>query len=196
MTIFLSPLPAARGAGETAAIRINAAANIDAACLVVFTRTSQLAVNRRSYRPFFSAFYFPRILKEEYVVSTYGVNEKSPPIAICDATDENLLAPTSKGAIMLKRVVLLVIMFVVVPVARSADYTVTVSAGENDRLGAPVSFALPENFPAGDAYLSSQSGQIVPLYISQKHATFIVDNLPAHKSATYKLQAAHRKAPS
>src|SRR4051812_19350185 len=97
---------------------------------------------------------------------------------------------------MLQRVVLLLTIFVMASAARSADsYTLTVSAGDTDRISTPVFFTLPDNFTGENWYLTSDKNPYVPLHLSGKTATFILDTLPANKSASYKLQQGAKKAP-
>src|SRR5213079_1887106 len=79
-------------------------------------------------------------------------------------------------------------------VARAADLTLTVSAGDTERISTPVSFNLPDNFTGDNWYLTSEKDPYIPLHISGKTATFILDNLPAKKTATYKLQQGAKKA--
>jgi hypothetical protein len=102
-----------------------------------------------------------------------------------------------KGITMQNRLIVLIAVILTAPcILRAADsYTVTISAGDTDRISTPVSFTLPNDFPAGGAYLTSQKDQIIPLHISGHTATFILDNLPASKSATYKLQSGVKKGP-
>jgi hypothetical protein len=97
---------------------------------------------------------------------------------------------------MLQRVILFLTVLIMAEAARSADsYTLTVSAGETDRIFTPVTFTLPDNFPAGNWYMISQKDQIVPLAISGKTARFILDNLPANKTAIYTLEQGVKKGP-
>jgi len=124
-----------------------------------------------------------------------SLNENPSPIAIFPPPDQNLPNPTQKGANMLQHVVLLLTIFVMASAARSADtYTLTVSAGDTDRISTPVSFTLPDNLTGDNWYLTSHKNPYTPLHISGHTATFILDNLPANKSATYKLQQGAKKA--
>src|SRR6185436_11445480 len=93
------------------------------------------------------------------------------------------------------RVILSLTVLLVTTAARSADLTLTVSAGDSDRTSTPVTFQLPDNFPAGNWYLSSQNNPYIPLHISGKTATFILDSLPANKAASYTLKEGAKKAP-
>src|SRR5687767_4695629 len=99
-----------------------------------------------------------------------------------------------QGTSMLQRLLVLLIVTVVSATVFAADsYTLSVWAGDADRIGTPVSFTLPDNFTAG--YLSSEKDQVIPLHISGKTGTFILDSLPANKTATYKLNSGVKKSP-
>src|SRR6266576_5161659 len=93
---------------------------------------------------------------------------------------------------MLQRVILFLTVFLVTSVARSAD-SLTVSAGESTRTNVPVSFQLPDG-TQGAMHLVSDQNKEIPIYISGHQATFILDNLPANQSATYKLQPGEAKS--
>ena len=93
-------------------------------------------------------------------------------------------------------IALLAVVLLVSSALRAADsFTLTVSAGDANRTSTPVTFQLPDNFPAGTWYLTSQKDQVLPLSISGKSATFILDQLPANKTATYTLRRAQGAGP-
>src|SRR5712671_6017165 len=72
-----------------------------------------------------------------------------------------------EGTIM--RNLLIVLLAICMPsIARAAELSLTVSAGDSDRTSTPLAFDLPDNFPAGNWYLSSENQPYIPLHISGK----------------------------
>jgi hypothetical protein len=68
-----------------------------------------------------------------------------------------------------------------------ATYEVTVAAGDLDRRGTVVSFALPAVLPATDYHLEAPDGTTVPLQVGDTRAWFVLDRLAAGEQRTYRL---------
>src|SRR3954454_614882 len=87
---------------------------------------------------------------------------------------------------------------------RAAERTGTVSAGESDRLQTPVAFELPKGVAddapaaAGAWTLRDDAGNQLPLQVdaSSHVARFILPDLKANQTRTYRLAVSERLAPS
>lgn len=75
-------------------------------------------------------------------------------------------------------------------------YEVTVAAGDLDRRGTVVSFALPSALPAVDHHLEAPDGTAVPLQVGDTRAWFVLDRLAAGQERTYRLVSGSAAADS
>ncbi len=66
-------------------------------------------------------------------------------------------------------------------------YEVTVAAGDLDRRGTVMSFALPAALPAAAYHLEGPDGATVPLQVGDTRAWFVLDRLAAGRERTYRL---------
>jgi len=113
------------------------------------------------------------------------------PVANSHAPDENPPNQT-KGNNMLKRLLIALVFCITPAIARAADLTITISAGDSPRTSTP----SPSNSPGRqwpDAPGHDQNKDL-PLYISGLSATFILPNLAANQSVTFKLQSGEANA--
>ena len=73
-------------------------------------------------------------------------------------------------------------------VAEGPVAEVTVFAGEHERIGTVVSFALPEGAGDGAYHLEDAAGQTLPLQVdAERQAWFVLDRLEAGAERTYRL---------
>ena len=87
----------------------------------------------------------------------------------------------------------IVLLAVCIPsIARAAtSYTLTISAGESDRISTPVSFTLPQALPTSEPWdVVAENGAKMRTFISGRNVSFILDKLSANQTATFKLQQA------
>ncbi len=90
---------------------------------------------------------------------------------------------------MFQRIITSCLLLVCCTLARAADsYTVTVAAAERDRIATPITFTLPDNPPDAVWHLMSPKDAKIPVHVSGRQAVFILDHLPANKTATYTMQ--------
>ena len=94
---------------------------------------------------------------------------------------------------MLHRLLIALVLCITPALARAADHTINISAGDSARTSTPVTFQLSEGVK-GPMHLVTDQNQDLPLYIAGQSATFILPNLAANQTATFKLQGGEANA--